>query len=585
MVFDNSLHKAVQAWIDQDPDTATREEAQTLLHQAESDDDAAIKQLSAAFSDRVRFGTAGLRAPLGAGPARMNRVVVAQATAGFAAFLLQRATRGETSSPPSIIIGYDARNNSEVFARDTAEIMAGAGISVTLAPHPVPTPITAFAVRHLGCSAGVMITASHNPAGENGYKVYLGDADGGSQITSPTDAQISACIDEAATQPCNSYPRSSNYTLAQPQLLEDYLSHAAEAVRAGLPDRAADRRPTPPVPLRIVYTAMHGVGAELTRELFARVGLPRFVSVPEQHQPDGGFPTLPYPNPEEPNTLDLAYRTAREIDAEVVIAQDPDADRLAIALPDPDAEHGYRRLTGNELGLLLGWRAAERESRRANEAGEHPRGTLANTFVSSPALSAVAQAYGLDHAETPSGSKWLSRVPHLLFGFEEALGYLTHPEVLHDKDGVLAAAEATAMLREFKAQGCTAWQMLDEASMRFGHFTSSQILIRRSTASEVQALAAQARTDPPLKLGDIRVTALRDSPHALCFDLEGGGRVMLRPSGTEPKLKVYIDVCCERGSLGERRAAAAHTIETIEAATRDYLDLITQQAGFNNARG
>lgn len=585
MAVEASLETEVQGWIDADPDPQTSAEASTLLASALAGDTAAEAQLRSAFAGRLAFGTAGLRAELGAGPARMNRVVVSQTSAGFAAFLLDRAARGEATSPPSIVIGYDGRINSDVFARDTAEIMAGAGIEVTLLPKAMPTPVTAFAVRHLNASAGVMVTASHNPPRDNGYKVYLGDADAGSQIIPPVDGEIAAQIDSAAAVPLASLPRSTKYTIAGDEVQQAYIDHVTSAVRAGLPrDPNSEDGDSPlaaNVPLSVVYTAMHGVGSETAKRVFGALELPEVTAVPEQDQPDGAFPTVSFPNPEEPGALDLAFRTAREHDAELIVAHDPDADRLALALPDPAAEGGYRRLTGNELGLLLGWRAAERARVRAEHTGQIAEGALACTNVSSPALGAVARAYGLDYAETLSGFKWVSRVPGLLFGFEEAIGYLTHPEVIRDKDGILASADAIAMAREAKLAGKTLWDLLDDASMKFGHFASTQVVVRLGGMVEATQLAERLRAQPLTELGGVAVTELLDllepgaaavPANVLCYTLADGTRVMIRPSGTEPKLKVYIDTFSDVGSLAERQRAAVGALESVEAALRYYLD-------------
>ena len=571
MAIDDTLSAQVRDWIAADPDAETRAEAETLIASALSGDEQAETALRGAFAGRLAFGTAGLRAELGAGPARMNRVVVSQTSAGFADYLLQRAANGETTSPPTVVIGYDGRINSDVFARDAAEVMAGAGLQVTLLPEALPTPVTAFAVRHLNASAGIMVTASHNPPRDNGYKVYLGDADGGSQIIPPSDGDIAARIELAAARPFAELARSSDYAVAGDEVRSAYVEHVAKAVRDGL---AGGRPAEPRAPLRIAYTAMHGVGSDVAQQVFAAIGLPEVAPTPEQDRPDGRFPTVAFPNPEEPGALDLAFRTAREIDADLVVAHDPDADRLAIALPDPGAEGGYRRLTGNELGLLLGWRAAERERVRAEAAGEPPRGALACTNVSSPALRAVAEAYGLDYAETLSGFKWVSRVPGLIFGFEEAIGYLTHPHVVRDKDGILASADAIAMALECKAEGRTLRQLLDDASMRFGCFSSSQVVVRLGGMTEAALLAEWVRANPPAELGGVAVSGVRDlltpglsavPANVLSYDLADGSRVMIRPSGTEPKLKVYIDARADSG------AAARDAVAALDAAIRDLL--------------
>lgn len=564
----DALGRAVRAWIEADPDPETRAEAADLLAAAEAGDPEAEARLHDAFDSRLAFGTAGLRARLGAGPHRMNRVVVAQSSSGLAAYLLERAARGETADPPTAVVGYDARVMSDVFARDTAEVLAGAGVRVTLFPAPVPTPVTAFAVRHLGASAGVMITASHNPPSDNGYKVYLGDADGGSQIVPPSDREIAERIETAAQRPLAELPRSVDYRLAGPEIERAYVERTAAAVRAGC--RADTDQPA----IEVVYTALHGVGAGPARRVLEAAGLPGVIAVPEQEQPDGAFPTLAYPNPEEPSALDLAYRLAEERGAQLVIANDPDADRLGVAALHPE-ERAFRLLSGNEIGLLLGWRAAE----RARAAGRG--GTLANTVVSSPALGAVARRYGLEHVETLSGSKWLARIPGLIFGFEEALGYLVHPGVVGDKDGIAAAAEMLALARECRAEGRTLWDLLDEASLAFGRFASRQIVLRYPRTEEARAVSERARAHAPAAFGRRGVARVRDfrvpglaavTANVLAYDLDDGSRVMIRPSGTEPKLKIYIDACSDTGSIADRRAETDRALDGIEAAAREYLE-------------
>lgn len=571
---DAALHGLIQAatsWAAQDPDAVTRAEAEALIAAAQDPATSAQAEdeLDSRFGSRLAFGTAGLRGELGCGSNRMNRVVVGQTSAGFAAFLLERAARGETSNPPSIVIGYDARVNSDVFARDTAEIMAGAGVHAILLPGPLPTPVTAFAVRLLGASAGVMVTASHNPPRDNGYKVYLGDADGGSQIAPPVDAEIAAHIDALLGTPLSAHARGADYTHAGTEVLDAYVAATAESVQGSVPPAAA-------APFTIVYTAMHGVGSGPARRVFAAAGLPEVVVVPEQDQPDGAFPTVDFPNPEEPGALDLAFRTAREAGADLIVAHDPDADRLAIALPDASAEGGYRRLTGNQLGLILGWQAAE--SHRATGA---TGGALACTIVSSPALRAVAAGYGLDYAETLSGFKWVSRVPNLVFGFEEALGYLTRPSLVRDKDGISASADLIVLALQLHADGRTLWDHLDAASERFGHFSSGQITVRLASPAAVEVLASRIRQAPPQSFGAVPVQAITDllepgraavPSNVLRFDLADGSRVMIRPSGTEPKLKVYLDTFSDAGSAAERRAIADAALTALEAAARDILD-------------
>ncbi len=324
---------AAAAWIAQDPDPATRAELQALVDAGD------LATLTERFAGRLDFGTAGLRGELGAGPTRMNRVLVAQAAAGLAAYLLAR------EGHPTVVIGYDGRTNSDVFARDSAELLQGAGVAATLLPRPLPTPVLAFAVRHLGASAGVMVTASHNPARDNGYKVYLGGVDHGSQIVPPADAEIQGQILRVAAGSIAGLPRDTGYATGDESIVAEYVRRTAAL---------ATRTDAPPY----VYTAMHGVGWETASAVFAAAGFPAPVSVRAQQDPDPAFPTVSFPNPEEPGALDLAVATARDAGAQLIIANDPDADRLAVGIPDPAAETGWRRLSGNEVGWLLGWRAA-----------------------------------------------------------------------------------------------------------------------------------------------------------------------------------------------------------------------------------
>lgn len=564
-----ALIEAAQAWADADVCLEDRAEARDLIARARSGDVAAQNELREAFRGPLNFGTAGLRGRIGIGPGRMNRSVVSLTSAGFAQFLHERAAAGQCASPPSVVIGYDGRRLSDRFAQDAAEVLSGAGVRVTMLPTLGPTPLTAFAVRYQGVSAGVMITASHNPPSDNGYKVYLGDADGGAQIAPPVDVEITEQIERVARGSVSELPRSTEYEAAGSEVADAYIARTVEVLREGW---GAE----PEAPVRVVYTALHGVGSALSKRIFEAAGLPTVDPVAAQDRPDGTFPTVDFPNPEEPGALDLAYEQARNAGADLVLAHDPDADRLAIAPRDPESPAGYRRLTGNELGLLLGWRAAERELLRAEQAGEKASGTLACTLVSSPALRAVADDYGLDYRETLSGFKWVSRVPGLIYGFEEALGYLTHPAVVRDKDGISAAADALAMARECLAEGRTIWQLLDEASARFGHFASDQIVFRFDTVAEAAELLETVRQDPPSEFAGVRVSQVQDlldgsagvPANVMRFDLADGSRIMLRPSGTEPKLKIYLDVFSDVGTVHERRAATAAQL----AALREDLN-------------
>ncbi|MCS5734847.1 phospho-sugar mutase [Herbiconiux daphne] len=573
------------AWLNQDPDPETHDELHMLLRRVGASHPDAVADLRSRFGSRLAFGTAGLRGELAAGPNRMNRVLVGQAAAGLAAFLLERA---EPGTRPSIVIGYDGRKNSRVFATDTAEIMAGAGVRAILLPRLLPTPLVAFAVRDLGTSAGVMVTASHNPPRDNGYKVYLGDADAGSQIIPPADAEIAAAIDRvAATVELPDVPRSDSYEIADETVVDRYV--AVTAAIATPPSPLAELRQSDPPgtgdghfgatrragSLGVVYTAMHGVGWETFARVLDAAGFARPELVSAQIEPDSAFPTVSFPNPEEPGALDLSYEAARAAGADLIIANDPDADRLAIALPDAAFESGYRRLTGNEVGQLLGWRAAE----AAQAAGRAASSALACSIVSSPALGVVARAYGLGFAETLTGFKWVSRTPGLVFGYEEALGYLVNPETVRDKDGISAAIAFLSLADELAASGRTVADRLDEFSERFGHYGSVQISLRVSDLAQIAHVMERLRTAPPADLGGVPVERIDDlaqggagiPPSDVLRLSLPGARVMVRPSGTEPKLKIYLDAWSTAGGLGERRDAVTETLQRLEGGIRDHI--------------
>jgi phosphomannomutase len=564
-VTDPALLDAAHAWLAQDPDDETRAELSTLIDAASAGDGSALAELHDRFDTRLAFGTAGLRGEIAAGPNRMNRVLVSQAAAGLAAYLLGRAAAGEATS---VVIGYDGRKNSAVFASDTAEIMAGAGIRAILLPRLLPTPLVAFAVRHLDASAGVMVTASHNPPNDNGYKVYLGGADEGSQIVSPADAEIAEHILRVAVEAnVLELPHSEAYEIAPESVVDAYIARTA----------ALAARPS--AQPKVVYTAMHGVGWQTFRSVLETAGFDEPTVVRRQIDPDSAFPTVAFPNPEEPGALDLAFETAREVDADLVIANDPDADRLAIAIRDSSLPAAYRALTGNEVGALLGWRAAELLDAAAHDE-QTASGTLACSIVSSPALRAVAAAYNLGFAETLTGFKWVSRTPGLVFGFEEALGYLVNPETVRDKDGISAALALLDLASGLAARGLTLDDQLDAFSMRFGQFASGQVSVRVTDLSEITRVMARLRAEPPVEIGGIRVSSIDDllgadgvlpSSDVLRIHLDDGSRVMVRPSGTEPKLKVYLDTQSNDGSLEERRAAAAEALSRLETGMRTLI--------------
>ncbi|KQS14846.1 phosphomannomutase [Curtobacterium sp. Leaf183] len=549
LVTDTTPLDAARAWLVQDPDPETRDELDAVVAAAGSGDATALAVLHERFAGRLQFGTAGLRAELGWGPLRMNRVVVTQAAAGLARFLI------DTGRDRSVVIGYDGRVNSDVFARDSAEVMRGLGLDVTLLPSALPTPVLAFAVRHLGVGAGVMVTASHNPPRDNGYKVYLGGDDDGSQIVPPVDATIAAAIDAVAATPLGDLPRATDYTLASADLVGAYVSATAAIVPA--PALPVDAQPS------VVYTAMHGVGWDTARAVFAAAGFAEPAVVHEQIEPDGAFPTVSFPNPEEPGAMDLAIARGVAVGADLVIANDPDADRLALAIPDGSGS--YRRLSGNEVGWLLGWRAAQ----RAVAAGQ--TGVLAASIVSSPALSRVAERHGLGYRDTLTGFKWVSRVPDLLFGYEEALGYLVDPEVVRDKDGISAALVLLDLATTLAAAGSSIAGQLDAFAAEFGAFASGQVATRVDDLARIGTIMQDLRSSPPSTLGPL--TVLRTTDYAagvdgfppsdiLRYDLDGEARVIVRPSGTEPKAKVYID------TVAATPAEAQSLVEALADAIR-----------------
>ncbi|WP_228551907.1 phospho-sugar mutase [Mumia zhuanghuii] len=539
---DPSPRELAEGWLAQDPDPRTREELQALL---DSGDDA---EVAARFAGRLVFGTAGLRGPLGAGPTRMNRVVVAQAAAGLATYL-----RTHAGDAPTLVVGYDARHNSAVFARDTCEIAQAAGVRALLLPEPLPTPVLAFAIQHLGASAGVMVTASHNPPQDNGYKVYLGD---GSQIVSPADVDIAAAI--AAVGPVDALPRDEAY-----EVLTDDVRAAYVAAVAALPDPG-------PRELVVAYTPLHGVGRATAAQAVEAAGFGPLHVVAEQAEPDPEFPTVAFPNPEEPGATDLLLALADRVRADVAIANDPDADRCAVAVP---TVAGWHQLSGDEVGVLL----ADFLLRRGVP------GTYATTIVSSSLLGRMAAAYGQPYAETLTGFKWIGRVPGLAYGYEEALGYAVAPAIARDKDGISAMVRVLELAAELRAQGRTLSDRLDEIAERFGVHATSQLSVRVEDLSLIAAAMSRLRADPPAVLGGYAVARVDDletgsetlpPTNGLRLLLEEGGRVVVRPSGTEPKLKCYLEVVVPTDDgVGAARIAAAARLDAIRADLAPALGL------------
>ena len=516
-----TLFTTAQNWLNQDPDQETRAELEQLIAEAKAGKTDVQAELANRFNGRLQFGTAGLRGRLQAGSMGMNRVLVAQAAGGLAEYL-----KGYDKEP-SIVIGYDGRKNSDVFARDTAEIMAGAGIKAYLLPRKLPTPVLAYAIQYFDTTAGVMVTASHNPPEDNGYKVYLGKANGGGQIVSPADKEIAALIDKVAAGNIADLPRSQNFTVLSDEIVDAYIAKTASLAKE------------PACDINYVYTAMHGVGYEVLSKTLAKAGLPQPHIVAEQVWPDGTFPTVNFPNPEEKGALDLAIEVAKKHNAEFIIANDPDADRLAVALPD--AEGNWKPLHGNVIGCYLGWYLAKQYHAQGK------KGVLACSLVSSPALAEIAKKYGFDSEETLTGFKYIGKVNGLLFGFEEALGYLVDSDKVRDKDGISAAIVFLDLVRSLKKEGKTLADYAADFTKEFGAYVSGQISIRVSDLSEIGKLMSALRNNPPAEVGGFKVATFLDHTKTdrqsdiLVFVLENGSRLIARPSGTEPKIKFYLD--------------------------------------------
>src|SRR5512133_446878 len=542
-VLSGELARAIAHWTVQDPDPETRQQVDDLLTAAAAGDARALAELVDAFSERLQFGTAGLRGALGPGPNRMNRVVVGQAAAALAGYLLHHDLAGG-----KVIIGFDARRNSDVFARDTAEIMTAAGFEPMITAGPLPTPVVAFGIRHLGCVAGVVVTASHNPPQDNGYKVYLGD---GSQIVPPADVEISSRIDEIAKYNLYDVPRSRSYAVLGPELVDAYVDRIASWVPRDTPRE-----------LRWVYTPLHGVGGALVDQVVGACRFPPAEVVAEQAEPDPKFPTVAFPNPEEPGAIDLALARAEEVDADLVIANDPDADRLAAAVV---VDGRWRMLRGDELGVLLGDDVLRRGV----------RGTYACSIVSSSELAAMSAASDQPFVYTLTGFKWIGRVPGLVYGYEEAIGYCVDPEDVPDKDGISALARLLTLAAGLKAAGWSIADRLDEIVRRYGVYETDQMSLRVEHAEIIGAAMARLRTNPPKSLAG-QLTSVVDLAYgsdelpptdAVLIDGETI-KVVVRPSGTEPKLKCYLEARLPvpgSADLAAKRAEARSTLATIRS--------------------
>jgi phosphomannomutase len=562
-----TLLARAEAWLADDPDPATREELRIAIEAARGGDVAAVDDLADRFAGMLQFGTAGLRGIVGAGPNRMNRAVVIRAAAGLVAYLEAGSATGTPppNAAPTVVVGFDARRGSDVFARDTCAVVVAAGGRALLLPRPLPTPILAFAIRHLGADAGVMVTASHNPPRDNGYKVYLGD---GSQIVPPADVEIAARIDAVGS--VGSVARAdADWELLGEEIVDAYLDAAASVVD-----------PATPRELSVVHTALHGVGGEIVVRAFERAGFDRPIVVDEQAAPDPDFPTVPFPNPEEPGAIDLALALARRVHPDVVIASDPDADRCAVAVPDPaaatpDDPEGWRMLRGDEVGVLLG---AHVIARGVDPHGPHA--VLARSIVSSRLLGAMAEAAGLPAAETLTGFKWIGRVPRLRYGYEEAIGYCVDPAHVADKDGISAALLVADMVAGLRAHGRTLLDVLDDLARAHGVHATDAFSVRVSDLSLIDVVMARLRAARPAEIGGVAVARIDDlaegagpglpPTEGLRYLLADATRVIVRPSGTEPKLKIYLEAIVHpNGDLAEARSEAARRLATTKTTMED----------------
>lgn len=558
--MDAALREKARAWLKHDPDPTTREELRSVIQASESGSAEADAALAAAFAGPLEFGTAGLRGPIGFGESAMNQAVVMRATAGLMHWLNAQVDR------PRVVIGCDARHGSAQFAEAAARVVAGAGGEALLLPLAQPTPLTAFSVRALDTDAGVMITASHNPKWDNGYKVYLGgriaarDA-AGVQIVPPADAEIAARI--AAAPGADELPLGDGA-----ERVDTRDAYCAAARRLGSP--AAD--------VRIVLTPMHGVGGELALRALKEAGFGSVVGVEKQWAPDPDFPTVAFPNPEERGALDLAVEKATEVGAELIIALDPDADRCALAVPARDTPSagtpiggGWVALSGDETGALIG----EYLARRARG------GSTACSIVSSRLLGRIAQAHGLDHATTLTGFKWIGRTPGLVYGYEEAIGHCADPAHVRDKDGITAAVVAAGAVAELKAEGLGVLDLFDRQAARYGLYRTQPLTFRVEDPGVISAAMERLRASTPSQLAGSRVTeyvdlagGYRQTPgtDGILLRTERDDRVIIRPSGTEPKLKCYLEVVLAPAEKPDWDAARAR-LQELSAATRTLCGL------------
>ncbi|WP_253861600.1 phospho-sugar mutase [Prauserella halophila] len=576
------LRDAAYRWIADDPDRSAQQELQTVLARAVAGDTEATADLADRMAGPLAFGTAGLRGPVRAGPNGMNTAVVVRTTAGVARWLADSGHGGAT-----VVLGRDARHGSERFATAAAEVLTAAGFAVSVLPAPLPTPLLAFAVRHLGAAAGIQITASHNPPADNGYKLYDHT---GAQIVPPADRRIEAAVE--AAPPARQVPRADG--AATVDVLEAYLAATTALPRGGARD------------VRIAATALHGVGADVLEAALRGAGFTDVHLVGTQRAPDPDFPTVAFPNPEEPGATDRLLALAEEVRADVAIALDPDADRCALGVPGRDG--AWRMLRGDDTGVVLGEHVLSgRRGAGGSGAGGAAGGAgadgagaggaagelvveedgtvtdtggplVATTIVSSSLLGEIARAHGARYAETLTGFKWLARAgDDLVFAYEEALGLCVAPDVVRDKDGISAAVVACDLVATLKAGGRTLLDMLDDLAARHGVHVTDQVSLRIADLTARAELMTGLRAGPPADLAGVTVTAEDLLPDADVLRLRGQGvRVLLRPSGTEPKLKAYLEVIEPPGD--DLAAARARATERLDALRSDLERLLAESA-------
>jgi phosphomannomutase len=560
--IDRELSKEVISWIEQDPDPVTKSQLTDLLLASETDS-LALSELRDAFSAPLEFGTAGLRGALGAGPNRMNRITVLKAASGLAQYLVQQGFAGK-----KVVIGFDARYNSDVFANDTACVMSGAGFEPIIFSHVVPTPVLAFAIRHQDACVGVMVTASHNPTQDNGYKVYLGD---GRQIVSPADEEIFNLI--RSISDVRNISQGDAGKPVSNEVIDNYVSLTSQLIVSG-PTTEVQRKA-----VTSVYTAMHGVGWKTLQSVFSATGFAEPIAALEQRDPDPDFPTVAFPNPEEKGALDIAIVLAKKSSVDILLANDPDADRFAAAAPNSSGD--WITLRGDQIGSLLGWWMIE----RTKLVDKKLTGTLANSIVSSMMLESIAKSAGLKYESTLTGFKWVSRVSNLAFGYEEALGYCVDPTNVSDKDGISAAAMFMEMLAHLKNEDQTIWSVLDELSLLHGLHVTDQVSVQVTSSDQVALVMAGIRNNPPSELGGLQVCGIDDmeiglgdlpQTDAVILHLAGTAqieraRVIVRPSGTEPKIKCYLEVVVRDNDLVNARQTADNKLKSLAADARPLL--------------